>query len=321
MRVHRNRHERAFTVIPNAAARHDRLSLTAVGLLVRLLSLPDGASVTVEKVTEQVDEGKMSVAKAFKALEKAGYLRRHRTQDPDTGRWRTQTHVSDIPMNHIPAVGDPDTRPVGDPPKGEKNQAKNLLPEPQTKADGDEPAEASDQEEGIEHQEQTTPTAPADAETGRAASVLAKLGEIDRRLALGGADVLRLAPLAAEWLAEGHTQHKVIDLLTARLPERIDSPAALVSYRLKSHRPAKPTPKQPPAPDTRARCQQCEAVFPAGISATVCKTCASETRLDQPARPASEANSLIAAIRQRRISGTFAPGAKSRLLPVMPATA
>ncbi|MFE3578145.1 winged helix DNA-binding protein [Streptomyces vinaceus] len=318
MRVHRNRHDRAFVVVPNAAARHDRLSLAAVGLLVRLLSLPDGTAVTIEKITEQVDEGKTAVAKAFKALEEAGYLRRQRSQDRETGRWYTQTHVSDIPMTHIPAVGEPEVRSVGDLPKGEKHQGKNLLPKPSPKRDGQRPDAAGTEEEEIKPKDEQAQAAPADAETGRAAAVLAKLGESDRRLALGTADVLRLAPVAAEWLAEGHTQAKLASVLTARLPEQIDSPAALVAYRLKSHRPAKPEPKAAPKPDTRARCQQCDAVFPAGVIHSLCKTCADEAR---SAQPATDKDSLLAEIRQRRASGVFARGARTRVRPAMPAAA
>ncbi|MFF9644741.1 hypothetical protein [Kitasatospora aureofaciens] len=319
MRVHRNRHDRAFVVVPNAAARHDRLSLAAVGLLVRLLSLPDGSAVTIEKVTEQVDEGKAAVAKAFKALEEAGYLRRQRSQDPDTGRWRTQTHVSDIPMNHIPAVGEPEARGVGDLPKGEKHQAKNLLPKPSPTSGGQRPDAAGTEEEESKPQGERPQAAPADAETGRAAAVLAKLGETDRRLALGTADVLRLAPLAAEWLADGHTQLKLASVLTARLPEQIDSPAALVGYRLRSHRPARPEPRPAPKPDTRARCQQCLAVFPAGVVHSLCKACSEEARRDQPG--IADKDGLLAAIRQRRASGTFAKGARSRFAPAVPAAA
>jgi len=308
MRVHRNRHDRAFVVVPNTAARHDQLSLVAVGLLVRLLSLPDGAQATIEKITEQVEEGKTAVSKAFRQLESAGYLRRQRTQDPETGLWSTQSHVSDLPMDRIPAVGGPAGRTVGDLPEGGKNQGKNLLPA------AEEPHAGDGREEESEADDEQAQAAPADAETGRAASVLAKLGEHDRRLALGTADTLRLAPLAAEWLADGHSPAKVLSVLTTRLPSQIDAPAALVSYRLANHRPAKPAPKTAPAPDTRARCQQCSAPFPAGVVHGLCKTCATEARRDETTSSREDAADLLAAIRQRRASGAFAKGAKSRFM-------
>ncbi|MFF3692020.1 hypothetical protein [Streptomyces sp. NPDC002221] len=275
MRVHRNRHDRAFVVVPNAAARHERLSLTAVGLLVRLLSMPDGAKATIDTVTEQVSEGRRAVAKAFSALEDAGYLRRERGQDPETGLWGTQTHVSDLPMNRIPTVGAPRLRNVGDLPKGDKNQKKNLLPDPSTEVQADK-APKVDTEEDEASGEKNAETAPADAETGRAATTLAHLGAIDSRLKLSTNEVLRLAPLAAEWLAEGHSTMKITAVLSTRLPERVDSAAALVTYRLRNQMPAKPTPKAPPAPDTRDRCDVCRAPFPQGRRGDLCGACREE---------------------------------------------
>ncbi|MEU7643343.1 hypothetical protein [Streptomyces huasconensis] len=274
MRVHRNRHDRAFVVVPNAAARHERLSLTAVGLLVRLLSMPDGAKATIDTVTEQVSEGRRAVAKAFSALEDAGYLRRERGQDPETGLWGTQTHISDLPMNRIPAVGEPGARSGGRSPKEERTQEKNLLPDPSAKSDGDEQAQAGEEEEGL-FGGKNDQVATTDAEIGRAAQTLSKLGDTDRRLALSAAEVLRLAPLAAAWLAEGHSPLKIVNVLTNRLPTQVDSAAALVSYRLKNQMPAKPQ-TAPPAPDTRDRCEVCRAPFPLGRRGAVCGACREE---------------------------------------------
>lgn len=275
MRVHRNRHDRAFVVVPNAAARHDRLSLAAVGLLVRLLSMPDGARATIDTVTEQVEEGRRAVSKAFTALETAGYLRRERGQDPQTGLWGTQTHVSDLPMDRIPAVGEPQGRNVGDSPKGVKNQGKNLLPEPKPQSDGEAQAEPGAEEEE-EVSDDNDDQVPADAETGQAASTLARLGDTDRRLKLSTSEVLRLAPLASAWLSEGHSAMKIVASLTTRLPEQVDSAAALVSYRLRNQMPARPKPKPQAAPDTRDRCEVCRAPFPLGRRGTVCGACRAE---------------------------------------------
>ncbi|WKU46755.1 hypothetical protein Q3V23_23315 [Streptomyces sp. VNUA116] len=329
MRIHRNRHQRAFIVLPNAAARHQDLSLAARGLLVTLLSLPDGTPATVESITDRVAEGRSAVSKAFTQLETAGYLRRHRSQDPETGLWNTQSHVSDLPMNHIPAVGEPRGRTVGDSPKGESTQGKNLLPDAAAKSDGAGAIKGSGEKEGEKSHNKKPQTAPADAELGRASAVLAQLGKADPRLALGTADILRLAPLAAEWLTEGHRELKLLTVLTTRLPERIDAPAALVQYRLKNHRPAKPQPRKMQAPITRACCQSCAAPFRAGVERELCQPCTDEmaqavahlTATTSAAEPAptgdpspvsAEAAELLASIRQRRTNDDFAPGAKSR---------
>ncbi|MGW6745965.1 hypothetical protein ACWGDX_35405 [Streptomyces sp. NPDC055025] len=329
MRVHRNRHDRAFVVVPNAAVRHSALSLSARGLLVTLLSLPDGTRATVDTVTDQVEEGRRAVSKAFSALEKAGYLRRERGQDPDTGLWGTQTHVSDLPMDHIPAVGAPKSRGVGDLPRGEKNQGKNLLPELQPNGDEALPSRTEEEEDASGDDDHD------DAVTGRAAATLAQLGDADRRLALSTSEVLRLAPLASAWLAQGHTPMKIVAALTTRLPESVDSAAALVSYRLKNQMPAMPPPKAPPAPDARHRCQSCDAVFPAGVTQDLCKLCRAEMERatahilgapapapiakDQPAPISDEAAGLLAAIRQRRANAGTASAARRHGCPAFAA--
>ncbi|MEU7148469.1 helix-turn-helix domain-containing protein [Streptomyces sp. NPDC045456] len=259
-------------VVPNQAARHKKLSLTARGLLLTLLSLPDDTKVTVDTVTDGVEEGRRAVSKAFQQLEAAGYLRRSRHQNAETGLWCTETHVSDLPIDRIPTVGEPEGRTVGDSPKGEKNQEKNLLPDPSAEDGGDELAEASEEEEEA-FGDKIDQAAPAGVETGRAAQVLSRLGATDRRLALSTTEVLRLAPLAAAWLAEGHSQLKITAVLTARLPERVDSAAALVSYRLKNQMPAKPKPQPEPAPVIRDHCEVCRAPFPVGRRGTVCRPC------------------------------------------------
>ncbi|MCY0921677.1 MULTISPECIES: helix-turn-helix domain-containing protein [Streptomyces] len=271
MRVHRNRHVSAFVVVPNAAARHRGLSLTARGLLVTLLSLPDGTRATIDTITNQVEEGRRAVAKAFTALETAGYLRRERGQDPETGLWGTQSHVSDLPIDRIPTAGEPVTRIAGDSPKGIKNRGKNLLP--------DSAPQQTDEQQAEEEEEVSDTTnnpTPADAEAGQAAAALAHLGRIEPRLKLSTTEVLRLAPLAAAWLTEGHNAAKITAALMARLPEHVDSAAALISYRLKNQMPERPAPKPKPVPDNRDRCEVCRAPFPIGRHGDVCATCKAE---------------------------------------------
>ncbi|MFF5566599.1 hypothetical protein ACFY7Z_13380 [Streptomyces sp. NPDC012623] len=85
----------------------------------------------------------------------------------------------------------------------------------------------------------------------------------------------------------------MVSVPTARLPERVDSAYALVNYRLKNQRPAKPQPK--PQPDTRHRCEVCSAPFPLGRTGTAYATCRRElanadTLLAGTGLPAPEAD-------------------------------
>ena len=70
-----------YTVISNAALRDPRLSCKACGLLVRMLSLPDGWNFTIRGLASMYKDGKAAVDTALKELEEAGYLRRERTRD------------------------------------------------------------------------------------------------------------------------------------------------------------------------------------------------------------------------------------------------
>lgn len=267
MRVQRTKHLRAFVQISNDIARHSRLSLEAVGLLVRLLSLPETNGATVDKITAKVPNGRRSVSKAMNELIAEGFVSRAKLQDPETGLWVTITTVTDAPTDHMPTVGVPAPRSVDAYPKGKdaKRKTSPLAPESEQRPEG-----RADSEEGEESPQGTTVQTTAAAALGR-------LGSVEPRLRLSVSEVMRLAPLAAQWLSEGFSEPKMIKALTRALPVSIDSAAALVSYRLKNHRPEDETPAPVvQAVDHRARCQGCEAVFPAGREAELCRLCEDE---------------------------------------------
>ncbi|MEU2553639.1 helix-turn-helix domain-containing protein [Streptomyces sp. NPDC013313] len=99
-----------YVQVPNVIARHGNLSLEAVGLLVRLLSLPDGSGATVERIAQLVPNGRRSVQKAMAELIEAGYVHRAKLQDPETGRWVTITTVTDTPEGQVSPTDRPDGR-------------------------------------------------------------------------------------------------------------------------------------------------------------------------------------------------------------------
>ncbi|MFF7965998.1 helix-turn-helix domain-containing protein [Streptomyces sp. NPDC007903] len=180
MRIHRTQHTTGFTVLPNAVLRHPRLSLAARGLLGHLLSLPNGSRETVQTIAEKVAEGRITVRKAMAQLEAAGYVRRVRHQDPESGTWATEVTVSDVPMTEDsptdtkPTVGRSIGRAVGRSPKGERTQEKNSSPTPaEVPASGAQGAEGG-RDEASQQQDDSSP------EVGRAAAVLGRLGRMTR---------------------------------------------------------------------------------------------------------------------------------------------
>ena len=83
--LRKNNHER-YTVVNNDCICDDKLSLKALGLLVRLLSLPDNWEFSEEGLTKIFKkDGQSSIRTGLKELEEAGYLIRERKRD-DKGR-------------------------------------------------------------------------------------------------------------------------------------------------------------------------------------------------------------------------------------------
>ncbi|MGW2839700.1 translation initiation factor IF-2 [Streptomyces sp. NPDC001493] len=89
-----------FTILHNSLAQR-RGSAAAVGVGAYILSLPDGAPVTVDALCAHFDEGRITLSRALRELEYAGYLVRRKE------RWaggviRTRTYFRTVPGLHLP---------------------------------------------------------------------------------------------------------------------------------------------------------------------------------------------------------------------------
>ncbi|MFH9767684.1 hypothetical protein ACH4N4_15520 [Streptomyces microflavus] len=84
------RHTDRFTVVGNHLAQHPTLSTTAVGLAVRIQSLPQGTEIGIKALAARLPEGEKLIAAALRELEAHGYLQRTRTRLPN-GRIVTRT--------------------------------------------------------------------------------------------------------------------------------------------------------------------------------------------------------------------------------------
>jgi hypothetical protein len=93
----------------NSTAQGRRLSWRAKGLLVDLLSFPDGYNITFDKLMAMAKaagdpdvEGRDAMRRAMQELERKGYLahRRVAVKDPGPGgqKWRTETAICDQPI-------------------------------------------------------------------------------------------------------------------------------------------------------------------------------------------------------------------------------
>ncbi|MGW8984284.1 hypothetical protein ACWGQ9_16680 [Streptomyces parvus] len=69
-------HTERFTIVGNHLAQHPDLSCTAIGIAVRIQSLPQGAEVSIKALAARCKEGEKRIAAALRELEAHGYLQR-----------------------------------------------------------------------------------------------------------------------------------------------------------------------------------------------------------------------------------------------------
>ncbi|MFJ8346050.1 hypothetical protein ACIQ9J_06710 [Streptomyces sp. NPDC094153] len=283
MQVNRTKHSSSYVQIPNAIARHGSLSLEAVGLLVRLLSLPDGSGATVEKITALVPNGRRSVSKAMNELIEAGYVKRARVQDPESGRWVTITSVTDTPesavspTSRMSTVGAPRVRTSAAIPNGSKTKSKKDTTPTRSQAEEANVRAPESTEKGGEGE--ATFLHKIGREMAREARRILERLSLHKSLPLTDQEIERLAPRLVPWLREDYRSEDILRCLTAKLPEDIGSVPGLITHRLKNFTPERSAPQAPQAarqPVKRTFCEVCDAPFPLGHQGGVCRGCTAE---------------------------------------------
>ncbi|MBH1935859.1 helix-turn-helix domain-containing protein [Streptomyces sp. AV19] len=110
----KHRHTTHFTVVGNHLAQHADLSLVAIGIGVYVQSLPDGATIGIKDLTRRFPEGEITIARALRELEKAGYLERRRVRN-DKGQVATVTRWYEQPTSAAPLAPVKPTEPQPEP--------------------------------------------------------------------------------------------------------------------------------------------------------------------------------------------------------------
>ncbi|MEI5033720.1 hypothetical protein RB201_15770 [Streptomyces sp. S1A(2023)] len=152
-------HTDRFTVVGNHLAQHPGLSCTAIGIAVRIQSLPQGTEVSIKALAAHCHEGEKRIAAALRELEALGYLQRVRERLPG-GEVITRT----VFCNQPTALLHPRS-PATDPgPAPRQAQAPAPVP-PQAQTPASAPAPAARPERLMppatsDQSEQTDPPAP-----------------------------------------------------------------------------------------------------------------------------------------------------------------
>lgn len=113
--IHKSKHASQYTVIPNEFKYQD-LSLTAIGLLTYLISLPYDWVVYKQNIYKNFPESRQRIDEAWSQLVEKGYVMSVQKMD-SKGRFKGYEHsVYDVPFNDesrripvdgLPAIGKP----------------------------------------------------------------------------------------------------------------------------------------------------------------------------------------------------------------------
>ncbi|WP_405583310.1 hypothetical protein [Streptomyces sp. NBC_01190] len=263
MQIHRSRHTRGFTVLPNTLLQDRRLSYTARGLLADLLSRPDGWSEDGRRMADTSPQGRLAVAKALRELAAFGYYRVDKIRRAD-GTFISESHVYDLPQptpdltrpgSGAAPAGGRGTNPV----KG-RGKVPTLPAQRPSLLD----APANLPSTGEEGRKQITsirtdadhPTGPVDEAVREAVATLYRVIRPEPRLRLGAVEALALAPLVTTWLDRGYGQGDLAEALLGGLPNPVHCAPALLRDRLVRKLPPPPDPAAPSGPSWR-ECGRC----------------------------------------------------------------
>lgn len=106
------RKERDFAILSNKLLQDSRLTMGALGVLVRLLSRPDNWETNSETLAREFNCGRDAVRTNLKKLQEVGYIKLFKSQD-NLGRWSSVWMVfedcDDSPETGNPNSGLPET--------------------------------------------------------------------------------------------------------------------------------------------------------------------------------------------------------------------
>ncbi|WP_329146164.1 hypothetical protein OIU91_13690 [Streptomyces sp. NBC_01456] len=234
----RTRQTSHFTVLANRLAQRAGSAVT-VGVAAYILSLPNGAPITIDALCTHFAEGKTALAGALRELEAEGWLERRVERGP-RGRIVTRTFVHDLP--------------------GAARQAATGAP-PETSGPGAPGAAAEAQ-----RPPRSVPAPVTGPPSPQAAELLTALPHRDRRLLLSEREITALTPAVTDWLDRGAAPQEITEALTSGLPARLTRrPARLLAHRLSALRPPPRTapPAQPGRPPVvpLQNCEGCDRAF------------------------------------------------------------
>lgn len=109
------RKERNFTVLSNTVCLDYRLSMRALGMLVRLLSRPDNWKTNSECLAREFGVGRDQIRNTLNELQEFGYMQLVKSQN-ELGHWSSVWYVFEEAHEALPK---PENQGLGEPQSGE----------------------------------------------------------------------------------------------------------------------------------------------------------------------------------------------------------
>ncbi|MFC9229516.1 helix-turn-helix domain-containing protein [Streptomyces decoyicus] len=290
-----------YTIVGNHLTQHRSLSGLAIGLAAHIQSLPEGAPVDIRTLAKRFPEGRDRIAASLRELEAYGYLERVRRRTDD-GRMVTVTISYNNPAaTHArraredaeqtkrrtavaPPVPAPTLAPASPLAPASSPASRSSAASPPPSASGPAPAPPPSRHPAprpsLPSPVRPLPKPATHEHHTAAAALLANLRRDDPRLLLSVRDVHRLTPPVAAWLERGASPDAVRSALTARLPDTLRHPAALLAHRLTellppplpAVAPSAPSAPTPPAAPPLQTCDGCDRAFRAPVPGR-CRDC------------------------------------------------
>ncbi|MDX3246985.1 helix-turn-helix domain-containing protein [Streptomyces sp. ME18-1-4] len=240
-----------YTIIGNHLAQHRALSLTAIGLAVHILSLPQGARVDIRSLAERFPEGRDRIAFGLRELEAHGYLERVRERT-EGGRFVTRTYAHNAPAltrGRAEVLGVRDETVVPAAAVAPVASVASAAPVAAVEAAECQAAGKPVPDEVSSLPSELSEQGPSSTEhRHKAFALLAGLRRVDDRFTLSRKDVESLAPAVVAWLDNGASRAAVIHAMTADVPVVLKSPAGFLGRRLREGLPP-PLPTRAPYAD------------------------------------------------------------------------
>ena len=95
---HHKQRSNGFTMVPNEIFMDRRLDDKTLGVLCRLLSLPEDWNFSVAGLTKLTNSGRDSIRASLNKLEELGYLVRERVRDENGRLGGVFYHIYEIPL-------------------------------------------------------------------------------------------------------------------------------------------------------------------------------------------------------------------------------